>query len=155
MRVVTLVDRSDEVKITSLPRQYLNGVLHRDWYANSVRNDAIEVQVDNPDGSLLFGPSFIPTNLDGQFSKDFVIEKTGIYQVKISDRKGFIGSYNISVLDQDISTVPVVTSPPASQTPDTTLPIQSASMFSTRDQPAYFSVATREGPCESVHLFRH
>ena len=97
-------------------------------------------------GAVLFGPSFIPTNLDGSFSKDFIIEKTGIYQVKISDRKGYIGTYNISVLDQDISTVPVVTSPPVSQTPDTTSPIQSASMFSTRDQPAYFSVATRQGP---------
>ena len=146
MRVVTLVDRSDEVKITSLPRQYLNGVLHVTGYANNVRNDAVEVQVDNPDGTRLFGPSFIPTNLDGMFSKDFEIEKNGVYQVKLSDRKGFIGSYNISVLDQDVSAVPVVTSPPASQTPDTTSSIQSASIFSTRDQPAYFSVATRVGP---------
>jgi hypothetical protein len=146
MRVVTLVDRSDEVKITSLPRQYLNGVLHVTGYANNARNDAIEMQVDSPDGTVLFGPSFIPTNLDGVFSKDFVIEKTGIYQVKLSDRKGFIGSYNVSVLDQDVSNVPVVTSPPASQTPGTTSSTQSASIFSTRDQPAYFSVVTREGP---------
>jgi hypothetical protein len=146
MRVVTLVDRSDEVKITSLPRQYLDGVLHVAGYANNARNDAVEMQVDNPDGTILFGPSFISTNLDGMFSKDFVIEKTGIYQVKLRDRKGFIGSYNISVLDQDISTVPVVTSPPASQIPGTTLSTQSASIFSTRDQPAYFSVVTREGP---------
>ncbi len=146
MRVVTLVDRSDEVKITSSPRQYLNGMLRLTGTANSVRNDAIEVQVDNPDGSLLFGPSFVPTNLDGQFSKDFIIEKTGIYQIKISDRKGYIGTYNISVLDQDINIVPVVTSSPVSQTPDTTFPTQSASMFSTRDQPAYFSVVTKQGP---------
>ncbi len=146
MRVVTLVDRSDEVKITSLPRQYLNGVLHLTGTANNVRNDGIEVQADNPDGSRLFGPSFVPTNLDGQFSKDFIIEKTGIYQIKLSDQKGYIGTYNISVLEQDISTVPVVTSPPVSQTPDTTLPTQSALMFSTRDQPAYFSIVTKHGP---------
>jgi hypothetical protein len=146
MRVVTLVDRSDEVKITSLPRQYLNGVLHVTGYANNARNDAIEMQVDNPDGTVLFGPSFIPTNLDGVFSKDFVIEKTGVYQIKISDRKGFIGSYNVSVLDQDVSNVPVVTSPTASQTPGTMSSTQSESIFSTRDQPAYFSVVTRVGP---------
>ena len=146
MRVVTLVDRSDEVKITSLPRQYLNGLLHLAGNANNVRNDAIEIQVDNPDGTRLFGPSFIPTNIDGIFSKDFTIGKTGVYQVKISDRKGFIGTYNISVLDQDISTVPGVTPPPATQTPDTASSTPTASMFSTRDQPAYFSVATKSGP---------
>jgi hypothetical protein len=146
MRVVTLVDRSDEAKITSLPVQYLNGVLHVTGTANNIRNDGIEMQIDNPDGTRLFGPSFVPTNIDGAFSKDFKIEKTGIYQIKLSDRKGSIGTYNISVLDQGISTVPVVTSPPASQTPDITLPTQSASIFSTRDQPAYFSVGTRQGP---------
>ena len=42
MRVVTLVDRSDEVKITSLPVQYMNGVLHVTGSANNVKNSAIE-----------------------------------------------------------------------------------------------------------------
>ena len=78
--------------------------------------------------------------------KDFTIENTGVYQVKISDRKGYIGTYNISVLDQDISTVPLVTPPLVIQTPDTTESTTSASMLSTRDQPAYFSVVTKPGP---------
>lgn len=146
MRVVTLVDRSDEVTLTSLPRQYQNGVLHVTGTANNVRNDAIEMQVENPDGSRLFGPSFVPTNIDGVFSKDFTIQKTGTYQIKISDHKGYIGTYNISVLDQDISTVPVVTHQPAVQTPATLASTPSASIFSTRDKPAYFSVATKNGP---------
>jgi len=146
MRVVTLVDRSDEVRMTSSPRQYLNGELQVAGYANNIRNDGIEMEVDNPDGSLLFGPSFVPTNIEGAFSKDFKIEKTGIYQVKISDRKGFIGNYNITVLNQDLVTVPVVTTPPLSQPPVAQQSTLSASMFSTRDQPVYFSVTTKEGP---------
>jgi hypothetical protein len=146
MRVVTLVDRSDEVKLTSLPRQYLNGVLHVAGYANNIKNDAIELLVDNPDGTHLFGPSFISTNLDGAFSKDFKIEKTGIYQVTLSDRKGLIGTYNITVLDQDISTVPVTTPLQVRQVPGASSDVPSASMLSTRDKPAYFSVETRQGP---------
>jgi hypothetical protein len=146
MRVVTLVDRSDEVKMTSLPRQYLNGQLHVAGYANNIKNDAIELLVDNPDGTPLFGPSFVSTNMDGAFSKDFKIEKTGIYQVKLSDRKGLIGTYNITVLDQDISTVPVATPLQVSQVPVSSSNVPSASILSTRDQPAYFSVETRQGP---------
>jgi hypothetical protein len=147
MRVITLVDRSDEVKMTSLPVQYMNGVLHLAGSANNVKNSAVEVQVNNPDGTVLFGPAFIPTNLDGMFSKDFQIGKTGIYQVQLTDQKGYIGTYNITVLDQDISATPVTTAPPAvSQTLDTRSSTLSASLLSTRDQPAYFSVTTGQGP---------
>ena len=146
MRVVTLVDRSDEVQITSLPRQYLNGVLHVTGTATNIRNDGVEMQVDNPDGTKLFGPSFVPTNLDGAFSKDVKIDKTGNYAIKLSDKKGFIGTYNITVLDQEVSIIPTVTSPPVSYIPAVSSSTQSASMLSTRDQPAYFSVATRQGP---------
>jgi hypothetical protein len=146
MRVVTLVDRSDEVKITSLPRQYLNGVLHVAGYAGNLKNDGIEMQVDNPDGTVLFGPSFVPTNIDGGFSKDFKIEKTGIYLLKLGDRKGEIGTYNITVLDQDVSTIPVATTPAVSRVSPSTSSALTASILATRDQPAYFSVATREGP---------
>lgn len=146
MRVVTLIDRSDEAQITSLPRQYLNGVLHVMGIAHNVGNSGIEMEVDNPDGTLLFGPSFIPTNIDGGFSKDIQIEKTGVYLVKLSDQKGDIGTYNITIVDQDISTVPLVTSTSVSQTSGSTSTTPSASIFSSRDQPAYFSVETKQGP---------
>ena len=146
MRVVTLVDRSDEVKMTSSPRQYMNGLLHVAGYATNIRNDAIELLVDNPDGTRLFGPSFIPTNLDGGFSKDFKIGNSGVYLVKLSDRKGLIGTYNISILDQDINTIPVVTSAQVSQAPVSSATTLSASILSNRDQPAYFSIETRQGP---------
>ena len=110
------------------------------------RTTPLRLLVDNPDGTRLFGPSFIPTNIDGGFSKDFKIEKTGIYQVKISDRKGPVGTYNITVLDQDISTLPVATSPQVSRAPVASSTTTSASILATRDQPAYFSVETRQGP---------
>ena len=146
MRVVTLVDRSDEVKITSLPVQYMDGVLHLTGSANNVKNSAIGLQVNGPDGSVLFGPAFIPTNLDGAFTKDFQITKTGIYEIKLNDQKGYIGTYNISVLDQDISATPIMTAPAVTQVPGAGSAQLSASLYSTRDRPVYFSVMTRQGP---------
>ncbi len=147
MRVVNVIDRSDEITLTSMPRQYLSGVLHVKGTAENVRNDAIQMQVNYPNGNLLFGPSFVSTNLDGEFSKDVSIDKSGMYQINISDRKGYLGTYYINVIDQDISTVPTVTGfPVTAPTTEIVASAVSASIVASRDQPAFFSVSTRQGP---------
>ena len=147
MRVVTLVDRSDEAQLTSQPRQYLTGILHVMGIAKYAANKGVQLEVTAPDGRVLFGPAFIPTNMDGSFSKDIQVQDPGVYTVALTDQKGYIGTYNLTVLEQGaVATVPQVTSAGNVVEPARSMAAQSATLISSRDEPAYFTASTGTGP---------
>jgi len=155
MRVVQLTDRSDEVVITTPLTQYMSGKLDVAGTAKNVGNKGIEIEVKSPDGTTVFGPEFITTSSTGTFSTELPITSAGNYTVNFTDEKGYIGAFNFYVrpLEGDLTSNggadgnPGVTTPlkpVTSLIPSST--ITSATLVSSRDQPAYFTITTRNGP---------
>jgi hypothetical protein len=146
IKVVQLIDRSDEIQLTSSQKQDFTGSL---IIAGSAPKDGaagIQIQVSDENGNTVFGPEYVPTTKEGAFSKKITIPSPGAYDVAFSDAKGLIGTFQFTSVR--IATVaPSVTSITPAETEivpgDETI---SATSFASREKPAYFSVATNKGP---------
>lgn len=146
MKVVQLIDRSDEVQLTSSQKQDFTGSLILAGTAPKNGDAGIQIQVSNENGDTIYGPEFIPTTKEGVFSKKIPIPSAGKYDVTFSDGKGLIGTFLFTSI-KAVTIVPTVTS----ITPVDTQPVPgentlSASSFASREKPAYFSVTPRKGP---------
>ncbi|WML68302.1 MAG: hypothetical protein METHP_01913 [Methanoregula sp. SKADARSKE-2] len=139
MRSVQLVDRSDEIELGSSTIQNMNGKLYIAGTISSDKNSGIQIEAFSPDGSIVFGPKYINTNLRGDFSTDVPIPTPGDYVVSFTDAHGYIGDRTITVLGESglIETTPSVT---------TTLVVLSAHTTAAQDHPAYFAVRTGSDP---------
>ena len=137
MRLVQLIDRSDEIELTSRQGQQFTGTLKLTGIMKGNQDSGIQVEVTGPDGERVLGPQYIYTNLQGYFSVDVPIEKTGMYDVSFTDSKGFIGTKNVSVIAGE--PIPVAT---GTGTITTMGEVLSAYARSSRDNPAYFEVKT-------------
>ena len=109
LRVVELIDRSDEVTFSSPLTQYQSGSLIVTGMDKNVGNKGIELQITDPDGTILFGPDYITTTASGAFSKETPINASGNYTVTMEDQQGYIGTYIIMVLPRVTGEVPEVT----------------------------------------------
>ncbi len=139
MRVIQLIDRSDEIELGSSTTQNMNGKLYISGTISSDKNSGIQVEVFGPDGSVIFGPRYINTNLRGDFSTDVPITSPGDYDVSFTDANGYIGDRTITVIGES-----GLTEPTPSVT--TTLAILSAHTTASHDNPAYFAVRTGTDP---------
>lgn len=111
-RVVQLIDRSAEVRITSPLNQTLGDALFIEAYLPDAGEKAIEIGVTGPNGPV-FGPRYIstttqPGKTDGYIVKRVAVTDTGNYYVQFSDAKGYIGTYKFTVSEA----VPVTTATP-------------------------------------------
>jgi hypothetical protein len=134
-RLVQLIDRSDEIVLSSFQEQQFTGTLTIAGLAQGNKNSGIQVEVTDPSGERLLGPQFIGTNPRGYFSVDVPITKTGVYDISFTDSQGFIGTKTVSVT----GTAPA---PTITVTGTVTIPgeLLSAHTTSSRDAPAYFEV---------------
>jgi hypothetical protein len=134
-RLVQLIDRSDEIVLSSPQEQQFTGTLTVAGLAQGNQNSGIQVEVTDPAGDRILGPQYIGTTSRGYFSVQVPIGKTGVYDVSFTDSKGFIGTKTVSV----IGSVPA---PTATVTATVTTPAEllSAHTKSSRDAPAYFEV---------------
>lgn len=114
--LVDIVDRSKELHVTSPLRQDAGSALLVEGYINKIGNNGVELTVLGPQGKI-FG-EFIATKAkpgyedgDGTFSKRIPVFEAGNYLTEFRDSKGYIGS-----------TTFVVSGPPATALPTTTLP---------------------------------
>lgn len=141
MRLVQLVDRSDEIFLSSQKTQYYNGKI---YIAGTVKNDAssgIQIEVIGSDNSAVFGPAYVNTNYAGDFAVDVPIHGPDDYEISFTDAKGYLGSRTISVLDERQS---LAVTPGESTTPIEVL--ASAHARASRDRPAFFVVRAGSGP---------
>jgi len=139
MRLVQLIDRSDEITMSSLSRQVFNGKLYVAGTIKGGENSGIQIEIFGPANALVFGPSYVNTNNAGAFAADVSIKEPGDYEVSFTDSKGFIGTRTITIVGETtMGVTPVVTA--------TTYPVFSAHAKSSRDAPAYFAVKTGSGP---------
>ncbi len=129
-RMVTLVDRSGSLTITSPLNQDFDGTLDLRGTIGDIGDAGVQIEVEH-DGAVVYGPKYVATGKDGAFSTELPISAGGSYEVTFSDAKGYIGSV-----------VVVVTGTPG---PTPTQAMISASAPATRSAPAYFEVDTRSG----------
>jgi hypothetical protein len=138
MRLVQIVDRSEEIQMDSPLIQQVNGTLVVAGTITGDENSGVQIEVVGPDNSLVFGPQFVNTNYQGAFSTGVPISIPGEYEVSFTDAQGFIGTRIITATGLQL---PVAT---LSETAPHT--VVSAHAKASRDAPAYFTVKTGSGP---------
>jgi hypothetical protein len=138
-RLVQLIDRADEIYLSSLSRQSFNGKIYIAGTIKGEENSGVQIEIIGPANTIVFGPSYVNTDNSGSFSADISITEPGDYEVSFTDAKGYIGTRTINV-GGGLTTgaTPVITA--------TTYPVFSAHAKASRDSPAYFIVRTASRP---------
>ena len=131
MRLVQIVDRSEEIQMDSPLSQQFTGTLLIAGTIEGNENSGVQVEVVGPDGSVVFGPSFVNTDKEGAFSTDIPIRVPGKFEVSFTDAKGFIGT-RIITAEGPQTPVPRLSDAAAPKT------VVSAHPKATRDAPVYF-----------------
>lgn len=154
IRIINLVDRSDEVILTSPDSQQFDGELDIEGYIRDFTENAVQIDLFL-DGNPVFGPEFIPVNKQGDFSYDIPIFSAGPYTIRFTDYNGMIGSYPILVKEQIVTSLQTV-KPISTSTP---LPLMTRTLIDTafdpdnalqvsakvsRDAPGYFLITANE-----------
>jgi len=138
-RLVQLIDRSDEIDMSSLSRQSFSGKIYIAGTIKGGENSGVQIEIIGPANTVVFEPSYVNTNNAGLFSADVSITEPGDYEVSFTDAKGFIGTRTISVAGESTMGATLVATA-------TTYPVFSAHAKASRDSPAYFVVRTASGP---------
>ncbi|MDH7510210.1 MAG: hypothetical protein QHH04_04105 [Methanolinea sp.] len=138
LRIVQVVDRSDEVIIKSMRTQEMDGTLEIAGITPKNPNSGVQVEVVGPGDEVVFGPQYISTSSDGSFSLNVPITKAGSYEVSITDSKGFIGTYPFTV-NERVETVVTPATKPAN------LAAITATAQASAEKPAYFVITGPKG----------
>jgi len=141
MLFVTLIDRSDEITITSPLTQTFDGTLTIAGSISGLEDRGVQIEVRSGSDSV-FGPRYIPTDKTGKFSQEVAVPAGGVYDVRLTDYRGYIGTVTFTVVQQ-------TTSSPTGETPGEPSTV-SATATASRDAPAYFTVDTKAGSVRIV-----
>jgi len=132
MRQVQLIDRSDEITLTSQINQPLSGKMYLDGKITGNTNSGVQIAVIGPDNSIIYGPMYVSTDFQGAFDIVIPISQAGDYEVSFTDEQGYVGSRTISIIGGQETVTPEITV--------TTTTILSAHGRTSRDNPIYFIV---------------
>jgi len=136
LRVIEIIDRTDELRFTAPLTQEMDGDLDIRGSIYGLKNTGVQIGVIGPGDEVVFGPDYISTKSDGAFELSVPITDPGMYNVSFTDYKGYVGRVSVTVLEKPKpTTLPTTTVP-------TSLPVMSASDQASRDNPAVFSVQT-------------
>jgi hypothetical protein len=133
LRVVEIIDRTDEITIISPSTQEMDNALDIRGYIRNLKNAGVQVQVTGPDNSVIFGPEYISTGNDGSFSRKLTVTMPGNYDVSFTDARGYIGTISFTVRPKVVATTVQTTAPPVRTT-------VTAVARASNDKPAYFAV---------------
>jgi hypothetical protein len=131
-RVVELVDRSDAIHVASPLLQPFTGTLYVAGTISGVKNSGVQIEVVGPGNQVIFGPRYVNTNSQGDFSVDVPITNTGDYEVSFTDANGYVG----------VKTFTVTVNPAVYTTPLTEM--TSAMQYTAQETPA--PGGTQESP---------
>jgi hypothetical protein len=132
-KIIQIIDRSDEISLTSPAVQTMSGTLMIAGRGETLGSNGVEITVQGPSGPV-FGPRYIPTDANGRFSEDVPISESGTYSIRFADAAGYITTMTVTV-----------TNAAATPTPEPETPGLQASAQASRESPAYFAVDTRPG----------
>ncbi|OPY36738.1 MAG: hypothetical protein A4E35_01846 [Methanoregula sp. PtaU1.Bin051] len=141
MRLVELIDRTDEITVSSPLTQEFNGNLMIAGTMEDNHNSGVQIEVTGPDGERILGPLYIATDNQGRFSTEVAITKSGEYEVSFTDTKGYVGAKSITVT----GAVGAAVSPTFSTMVTTNAAVISVRSQASRDAPAYFEVMAGSG----------
>jgi hypothetical protein len=135
LKVVQIIDRSDEIAFSAFTSQEMDGTLDIDGSIAGLKNSGVQIGVTGPQGEPVFGPAYVTVKGDGTFSTRVPVTMPGSYNISFTDAKGFIGTIKVTVTEKPSATTPPTVIP-------TTNPVVSASAHASRDKPATFVVVT-------------
>ncbi len=126
LQLPRLLDRSNEITITSPMTQTSDEPLRIEGSVTKVGNEGVQIEVTGPDG-VIFGPQWIGTKLyiqsgAGEFTQQVSVSKPGDYDVSFRDSKGYIGVKTFKVVapatlvQTTIPTTVITTRPPTTVT---------------------------------------
>ena len=109
LQLPILIDRSNEITITSPMTQALVDALRIEGSISKIGNEGVQIEVRGPEGTI-FGPEWIGTTEilqsgAGEFTKKVIVTRAGEYDVYFKDVKGYIGVKTFTV------TAPATTAP--------------------------------------------
>jgi hypothetical protein len=122
LQLPRLLDRSNEITITSPMTQTSDEPLRIEGSVTKVGNEGVQIEVTGPDG-VIYGPQWIGTKEliqsgAGEFTQQVSVSKPGDYEVSFRDSKGYIGVKTFKVISPATSvpttiptTAPVTTRP--------------------------------------------
>lgn len=139
VRVVELIDRTDEITIKSDLTQVFDGSLEVEGSIKDLINSGVQIEVVSLDNKVVFGPEYVTTSMEGSFSQKVAITEPGIYEVSFTDSKGYIGTKTFTVKEKPATLIPTTV-------PTTAPPALAAAAVASVEKPAYFAVATGTGP---------
>lgn len=139
LRVVELIDRTDEIIITSDLTQVFDGSLEVQGSIKDLVNSGVQIEVVSLDNKVIFGPEYVTTSMEGKFSQKVAITEPGIYEVSFTDSKGYIGTKTFTVKEKPATLIPTTV-------PTTAPPSLEAAAVASVEKPAYFAVSTGTGP---------
>jgi hypothetical protein len=101
MELVTVIDRSSDIEITSPKTQTTEEALRIEGSIAKEGSDGVQIEVRGPDGRI-FGPQYIGTTTDvkndaGKFTKKVQVTTPGSYEVSFTDAKSYIGKVTFTV----------------------------------------------------------
>lgn len=102
LALITILDRSGEIEITSPESQDIEDALRIEGELKNGGNSGVEIEVSGPDGRI-YGPQWIGTkasikNNAGVFTQKVDVTAGGDYTVEFSDAKGYIGTKSFAVV---------------------------------------------------------
>lgn len=138
IKIFKIVNRNDELSITSPKTQEYDGTLQVAGTLAKYGDDGVKVTVTDAYKATIYGPTWVRTDA-GAFSASVPITSGGTYVAEIADRTGYVWTVRFTVTGGEA----VQPTPTATQTPG---PTYSASAPASRGNPAYFAVETLGGP---------
>ncbi|MFA6331882.1 MAG: hypothetical protein WCX22_02925 [Methanoregula sp.] len=102
LALITIIDRSGEIEITSPESQDIEDALRIEGELKNGGNSGVEIEVSGPDGRI-YGPQWIGTkasikNNAGVFTQKVDVTAGGDYTVEFSDAKGYVGTKSFTVV---------------------------------------------------------
>jgi hypothetical protein len=138
LRVVELIDRTDEIIIKSDLTQVFDGSLEIEGSIKDLINSGVQIEVVSLDNKVISGPEYVTTSMEGSFSQKVAITEPGIYEVSFTDSKGYIGTKTFTVKEKPATLIPTTI-------PTTAPPSLAATAVASVEKPAYFAVGTGAG----------
>jgi hypothetical protein len=117
--LITLIDRSGDITITSPTTQDLATALRVEGSIANEASNGVQIEVRGQNSGTVFGPQWIGTKTDmrnqaGVFTQLVPVNGAGDYDVYFTDSQGFIGKVTFHVTapaTQVVTTIPVTTVP--------------------------------------------
>jgi len=140
---VQLVDRTSELTSTAPRVQYSTEEVQVSGKASATGGRGVELTMyegTTTDGRVVYGPIWIGTDENGQFSEKLPATGAGVYQVVVKDKDGYIGLLTYTLMSGSATTSATTTATPTSAGKTLTANAEASS-----GKPAYFAMKTGTG----------